>query len=159
MAKKYELDDLLRVRKIRKDRAERNLKQAKQLLKEAEQALVKAKQELEEYKIFVIKETRRLYDQILKKSINKREIDNLHFIVKELQDRIFDYQKRVEEAMLACDKAKENLDNCREELRLAERSIDKIQSMKDVWLEQVKKEEEMQADAEVEDLPVKRQRG
>ncbi|MDR3317321.1 MAG: type III secretion protein [Puniceicoccales bacterium] len=147
MAKKYELDDLLRVRKIRKDRAERNLKQAKQLLKEAEQALVKAKQELEEYKIFVIKETRRLYDQILKKSINKREIDNLHFIVKELQDRIFDYQKRVEEAMLACDKAKENLDNCREELRLAERSIDTIQSMKDVWLEQVKKEEEMQADA------------
>jgi chromosome segregation ATPase len=156
MAQKYELDDLLRVREIRKDRAEKNLKEAQQLLKEAEQAVVRAKQELEDYKIFVVKETKRLYDQILKKSINKREIDNLHFMVKELQNKIFDYQKRVEDALLACDKAKENLDNCREELRLAERNIDKIESMKDVWREQVKKEEEMKADAEIEDLPAKR---
>jgi chromosome segregation ATPase len=156
MARKYELDDLLRVREIRKDRAEKNLKQAQQLLKEAEQAVVKAKQELEDYKVFVIQETKRLYDQILKKNINKREIDNLHFMVQELQNKIFDYQKRVEDAILACDKAKENLNNCREELRLAERNIDKIESMKDVWREQVKKEEEMQADAEMEDLPAKR---
>jgi exonuclease VII small subunit len=156
MARKYELDDLLRVRKIRKDRAEKNLKEAQQLLKEAEQAVVKAKQELEDYKIFVVQETNRLYDQILRKSINKQEIDNLHFMVKELQNKIFDYQKRVEDAILACDKAKENLDNCREELRLAERNIDKIESMKDVWREQVKREEEMQADAEIEDLPAKR---
>ncbi|MDR1435151.1 MAG: type III secretion protein [Puniceicoccales bacterium] len=155
MAKKYELDDLLRVREIRKDRAEKNLKQAQQLLKEAEQALVKAKQELEDYKIFVVKETRRLYDQVLKKSINKREIDNLHFMVKELQNRVFDYQKRVEDAILACDKAKENLDNCREELRLAERNIDKIESMKDVWREEMQKEEERQMDAEMEDFTTK----
>ncbi|MDR2806675.1 MAG: type III secretion protein [Puniceicoccales bacterium] len=155
MARKYELDDLLRVREIRKDRAEKNLKRAQQLLKEAEQALAKAKQELEAYKIFVIKETQRLYNQVLKKSINKREIDNLHFMVKELQNRIFDYQKRVEDAILACDKARENLDHCREELRLAERNIDKIESMKDVWREQVKKEEEMQADAEMEDFTTK----
>jgi F0F1-type ATP synthase membrane subunit b/b' len=156
MARKYELDDLLRVRKIRKDRAEKNLKEAQQLLKEAEQAVVKAKQELEDYKIFVVQETKRLYDQILKKCINKGEIDNVNFMVKELQNKIFDYQKRVEEAILACDKAKENLDNCREELRLAERNIDKIESMKDVWREQVRLEEERQADAEVEDLPAKR---
>jgi chromosome segregation ATPase len=156
MARKYELDDLLRVRGIRKDRAEKNLKEAQQLLKEAEQAIVKAKQELEDYKIFVVQETKRLYDQILKKRINKSEIDNINFMVKELQNKIFDYQKRVEEAILACDKAKENLDNCREELRLAERNIDKIESMKDVWREQVKLEEERQADAEVEDLPAKR---
>jgi F0F1-type ATP synthase membrane subunit b/b' len=156
MARKYELDDLLRVRGIRKDRAEKNLKEAQQLLKEAEQAIVKAQQELEDYKIFVVQETKRLYDQILKKCINKSEIDNINFMVKELQNKIFDYQKRVEEAILACDKAKENLDNCREELRLAERNIDKIESMKDVWREQVKLEEERQADAEVEDLPAKR---
>jgi flagellar biosynthesis chaperone FliJ len=156
MAKKYELDDLLRVREIRKDRAEKNLKQAQQLLKEAEQALAKAKQELEDYKIFVVKETQRLYNQVLKKNINKREIDNLHFLVKELQDRIFDYMKRVEDAMLACDKAKENLDNCREELRKAERNIDKIESMKDIWREEMQKEEERQMDAEMEDLPAKR---
>jgi F0F1-type ATP synthase membrane subunit b/b' len=58
MAKKYELDDLLRVREIRKDRAEKNLKQAQQLLKEAEQALVKAKQELEDYKILGLRKRR-----------------------------------------------------------------------------------------------------
>ncbi|MDR2200605.1 MAG: type III secretion protein [Puniceicoccales bacterium] len=157
MAKKYELDDLLRVREIRKDRAEKNLKKAQQLLKEAEQALAKAQQELEDYKNFVIQETQRLYNQVLRKSINKREIDNLHFMIKELQDRIFDYQKRVEDAMLACDKAKENLDNCREELRKAERNIDKIESLKDVWREEMKKEEERQADAEVEDFTAKPQ--
>lgn len=155
MARKYELDDLLRVREIRKDRAEKNLKRAQQLLKEAEQAVVKAKQELEDYKVFVVKETQRLYDQVLRKKINKRDIDSLNFMVEELQNRVFDYQKRVEEAIFACDKAKENLNNAREELRLAERNIDKIESMKDVWREQVQIEEERAADAEVEDLATK----
>lgn len=155
MARKYELDDLLRVREIRKDRAEKELKKAQQLLREAEQAVVQAKKELEEYKIFVIKESQRLYDQVIRKRINKQEIDNLNFMVKELQSRIFDYEKRVEDAILACDKAKENLDQCREALRLAERNIDKIESMKDVWREQVRIEEERAADAEVEDLITK----
>lgn len=155
MARKYELDDLLRVREIRKDRAEKNLKRAQQLLKEAEQAVVKAKQELEDYKVFVVKETQRLYDQVLRKRINKQDIDSLNFMVEELQNRVFDYQKRVEEAIFACDKAKENLNNAREELRLAERNIDKIESMKDVWREQVRIEEERAADAEVEDLVTK----
>lgn len=155
MARKYELDDLLRVREIRKDRAEKELKKAQQLLREAEQAVVQAKKELEDYKIFVIQESQRLYDQVIRKRINKQEIDNLNFMIKELQSRIFDYEKRVEDAILACDKAKENLDQCREALRLAERNIDKIESMKDVWREQVRIEEERAADAEVEDLITK----
>ena len=155
MARKYELDDLLRVREIRKDRAEKELKKAQQLLREAEQAVVQAKKELEDYKIFVIQESQRLYDQVIQKRINKQEIDNLNFMIKELQSRIFDYEKRVEDAILACDKAKENLDQCREALRLAERNIDKIESMKDVWREQVRIEEERAADAEVEDLITK----
>ena len=155
MAKKYELDDLLRVREIRKDRAEKELKKAQQLLREAEEAVVRAKKELEDYKLFVIQESQRLYNQVMRKSVNKREIDNLNFLIKELQNKIFDYEKRVEDAILACDKAKENLDQCREALRLAERNIDKIESMKDVWREQMRIEEERAADAEVEDLVTK----
>ncbi|MDE6576154.1 MAG: type III secretion protein [Verrucomicrobiota bacterium] len=156
MARKYELDDLLRVREIRKDRAEKVLHEAQQLVREAEQAIVKAQQELEDYKLFVIQESQRLYDQVMRKSINKREIDNLNFLIKELQNKIFDYMKRVEDAILACDKAKEHLEESRKALREAERNIDKIETMKDVWREQVRIEEERAADAEMEDLPAKR---
>ncbi|MDR0351576.1 MAG: type III secretion protein [Puniceicoccales bacterium] len=155
MAKKYELDDLLRVREIRKDRAEKNLTQAQKLLKEAEQALAKAKQELEDYKLFVISETNRLYNQILKKSIKKNSVDALHAAVKELQNKIFEYEKRVEDAIVMCQKAKENLEKRREELAQAKRNIDKIESLKDKWREEVKKEEELQSDLEMEDFRVK----
>ncbi|MDR1458482.1 MAG: type III secretion protein [Puniceicoccales bacterium] len=154
-AKKYELDDLLRVREIRKDRAEKNLVQAQKLLKEAEQALAKAKQELEDYKLFVISETNRLYNQILKKSIKKNSVDALHAAIKELQNRIFEYEKRVEDAIVMCQKAKENLEKRREELAQAKRNIDKIESLKDKWREDIKKEEELQADLEMEDFRVK----
>ncbi|MDR2735546.1 MAG: type III secretion protein [Puniceicoccales bacterium] len=155
MAKKYELDDLLKVREIRKDRAEKNLTQAQKLLREAEQALAKAKQELEDYKLFVINETNRLYKQVLKKSIKKNSVDALHLAIKELQNKVFEYEKRVEDAMVMCQKAKENLEKRREELIQANRNIDKVESLKDKWREEVKKEEERQADIEMEDVKVK----
>ena len=152
---KYELEDLLRVRHIRKDRAEKELKEAKDLLVQAEQAVAKAKQELEDYKVFVKNETIRLYDEIMNKTIHRNDIDSLNFMIKELHSRIFEYERRVEAAIAECDKAKENVENKREALRQAERNIDKIQTLKERWIEEMKFEEERKMDAEAEDLVVK----
>lgn len=152
---KYELEDLLRVRHIRKDRAAKELKDAKELLVQAEQAVAKAKQELEDYKVFVKNETVRLYNEIMNKTIHRNDIDSLNFMIKELHSRIFEYERRVESAIAECDKAKENVENKREALRQAERNIDKIQTLKDRWIEEMKFEEERKMDAEAEDLVVK----
>lgn len=155
MAKKYELEDLLRVRVIRKDRAEKNLKQAKLLLEEAERAVAKARQELEDYKIFVKKEGDRMYNEIIKKSVHRRDIDNLHLKIQVLKNRVFEYERRVEMSIVECNKARENVENKRQELRKAERNVDKIESLKEIWIEEMKKEEERQLDLEMEDLIVK----
>ena len=155
MAKKYELEDLLRVRVIRKDRAEKNLKQAKLLLEEAERAVAKARQELEDYKIFVKKESDRMYNEIIKKSVHRRDIDNLHLKIQVLKNRVFEYERRVEMSIAECNKARENVENKRQELRKAERNVDKIESLKEIWIEEMKKEEERQLDLEMEDLIVK----
>ena len=155
MSQKYELEDLLRVRHIRKDRAEKELKQAKDLLLQAEQAVAKARQELEDYKQFVKNETVRLYNEVMNKRIHRSDIDGLNYMIQELQSKIFDYERRVDAAIAECDKAKENVENKREELRQAERNIDKINTLKERWLEEMKKEEERQMDAEMEDLVVK----
>ena len=155
MAKKYELEDLLRVRVIRKDRAEKNLKQAKLLLEEAERAVAKARQELEDYKIFLKKESNRMYNEIIKKSVHRRDIDNLHLKIQVLKNRVFEYERRVEMSIAECNKARENVENKRQELRKAERNVDKIESLKEIWIEEMKKEEERQLDLEMEDLIVK----
>ena len=57
---KYILEEMLRVRNLRKDAAEKRLKQAQKLLDEAKQNLEKAKEALEKFKVFIVEETERM---------------------------------------------------------------------------------------------------
>jgi flagellar export protein FliJ len=105
MAVEYALGDLLKVRHIRKDKAEKNVTQARRFLMEAQKVLQQTMQELEDYKVFVREETERLYSEIIKQSVRRRNIDDLHEAVKSLKTSLLDYEKRVENAQEECRKA------------------------------------------------------
>jgi DNA-dependent RNA polymerase auxiliary subunit epsilon len=156
MVTKYALGDLLKIRHIRKDRAEKNVTQARRLLMEAQKVLQRTMQELEDYRIFVREETERLYAEIIKQSVKRRNIDDLHEAVKSLKTSLLDYEKRVENAQEECRKAEENIEKRKEELALANRNIEKIEAHKSTWRLEVSREEELQADLEMEDFRVKK---
>jgi len=156
MAAKYALGDLLKVRHIRKDKAEKDVTQARRLLIEAQKMLQKAMQELEDYRVFVKEETERLYKEILRQSVRRRNIDDLHEAVKSLRTSLLDYEKRVENAQEECRKAEEHIERCKEALTLANRNIEKIEAHRETWRAEVSREEEFQADLEMEDFRVKK---
>ncbi|MDR2377376.1 MAG: type III secretion protein [Puniceicoccales bacterium] len=153
---KYALGDLLKVRHIRKDKAEKDVVQARRLLVEAQKILQKTLQELEDYRVFVREETERLYAEILKQSVRRRNIDDLHEAVKALKASLLEHEKRVENAQEECRKAEEHIEHCKEALAMANRNIEKIEAHKETWVAEVHKEEEFQADLEMEDFRVKK---
>ena len=68
---KYELEDLLKVRIIRKDKASDNVVKARRALQEAVELVEIRKKELEEFKTLRLREIERLYSNIMKKDIRK----------------------------------------------------------------------------------------
>jgi flagellar biosynthesis chaperone FliJ len=149
---KYVLEDMLRVRNLRKDTAEKNLKQAQRLVDEAKENIAKAEKELADFKIFIEKETERLYKKIMKQMVKKGSVDELHYAVKALKSKLLTYEQNVETARENLIKAEKNFEEKRELLQEASRNVEKIKSHKDEWMTQALKEEELVADKEMEEF-------
>jgi F0F1-type ATP synthase membrane subunit b/b' len=68
---KYILEDILRVRNFRKDVAEKNLTKAQHLVTEAEENVKRAEKSLENFKVFIVEESNRLYKKVLGQKVKK----------------------------------------------------------------------------------------
>lgn len=148
---KYVLADLMRVRVLRKDRAERELMQAKDLVEEAKKMVVQRENELKEYEIWVEKEIDRQYNEILKKMVNKGSVDDLGYNIKVLRGRTFEYAKRLSDAKEEVKKAEENLAQKHELMIQAERNLEKLEEHKKEWSEEQRLLEEVLSDREMEE--------
>lgn len=149
---KYILADILRVRKLRLDKAERELQQAKRLLNEAKENVNKAKKSLEDYKVFIEEETERLYNNIIKKQVHRGAVDDLHYELQALKNRLVDYEKNVENAVAEVLKAEQNCVEKRKLLDIANKNIEKLNSHKETWMAEALKLEEFNEDKELEEF-------
>lgn len=148
---KYVLADLMRVRVLRKDRAERELMQAKELVEEAKKMVAQRENELKEYEIWVEKEIDRQYNEILKKMVRKGSVDDLGYNIKVLRSRTFEYAKRLSDAKDDLKKAEDNLKQKHDILIQAERNLEKLEEHKKEWSEEQRLLDEMLSDHEMEE--------
>lgn len=153
---KYILEDMLRVRNLRKDTAERNVKQAQHLLEEANTNLQKAKKALEDYRVFVDEETERMYQKIMMQKIKRGAVDDLHYAIKILKNKLITHEQTVESEKENVKKAECNLEEKKELLNEATKNVEKIESHKEEWMKAALKEEEMVADKELEEFTPKK---
>ncbi|MDR2436367.1 MAG: type III secretion protein [Puniceicoccales bacterium] len=154
---KYILEDILRVRNFRKDVAEKNLTQAQRLVVEAEENVKRAEQALEEFKVFIVTESDRLYKEVIGQKVKKLSVDGLNAALRALKNKLFDYEKNVENEKENLEKAKKNLAEKRIALQEANKNIEKISAHKESWIKEAKHEEEMLADKELEEFTGKKQ--
>lgn len=152
---KYVLGDILRVRNLRLSKAERDLQQARRLLEDAKENEEKAKKAVEEYKIFIVSETDRLYNNIIKKQVRRGAVDDLHYELQILKNRLVDYEKNVDNAKADVQKAEQNCVEKRKVLDDANKNVEKLNSHKDVWMAEAIKQEEATEDKELEEFPGK----
>jgi type III secretion protein O len=149
---KYILEEMLRVRNLRKDTAERDLKQAQRLLEEAKENVNKAEKTLADFRIFMEKESERLYKKIIMQKVKKGSVDELHYAVKVLKNKLIGHEQNLEAAKDNLVKAEKNLEEKREALQEANKNVEKIKCHKEDWMREMTKEEELLLDKELEEF-------
>lgn len=152
---KYPLQDLLRVRVVRKDKATEEVLKAQRAVAEAMQFLEKKRQELEEFKQWRIDEIDRLYRCIMMKDIRKNAVDDLNFDLANLDNKLLEYRKRVDDATSAVRAAELVLHERQVVLQLKMRELQKIEEHKEIWVKEDKLLEESLQEKELEEFRVK----
>jgi len=157
---KYELQDLLRVRDLRKDRAQEDLLKAKREKQEAEKFMQEMQKKLEDFiekkPIFI----QRIYDRALEKVQFKRNyVDLVNLKVSKLDDcqmkLAIELEKAHNKYKLACEK----VETCTKALIKARVELSKIEEHKKIWVQETNALEELAQDKELEDFKTKSKNG
>ena len=140
---KYELQDLLRIRDLRKDRAQEALMKAKQALVEAENFLQKQKDKEADFIQKKPNFIKNIYDKMFQKvQFKKNYMDLINLKIGKLDQHQIKLAIEVEKAQNKCEEAHKNVINCTE-----------------IWTEEMKALEELTQDKELEDFKTKDQNG
>ncbi len=153
---KYELQDLLRIRDMRKDRAQKELFKAKKKLQEAEQFLQEKKDKEAEFiekKPFFIEQ---VYQNMLQKvQFKKNYMDVVNLKLGKLDEHQMKLAIEVEKAQNKYEEAQKDVATCQENLQKARVNLDKIEEHKKIWVEEQNALEELSQDKELEDFKPK----
>jgi type III secretion protein O len=152
---KYPLEDLRKVRVIRRDKTEEEVLKAKRALQEAIAFLEQKKQELEEFKKWRLEEIERIYARIMKKDVLKGAVDDIHFDLATLDNKLLEYRKRVDDAQGAVQKAEAFLHEKQIALQQKLRELQKIEEHKKLWTQEELAIQDALQEKELEDFRVK----
>ena len=157
---KYELQDLLRVRDHRKERAQEDLLKAKHARQEAElllQAMQKRLDDFIEKKPIYIQ---RIYDKALEKVQFKRNyVDLVNLKVSKLAECQMKLAIELEKAQNDYKAACEKVEDCAKTLMRAQVELSKIEEHKKFWQQEANALEELAQDKELEDFKTKTKNG
>jgi uncharacterized protein YbaP (TraB family) len=76
-----------------KHMAEKDLTQAQRLIVEAEENVKRAEQVFEEFKVFIVEESDRLYKKVIVQKVTKLSEDVLNAILSTLKNNVFNYEE------------------------------------------------------------------
>lgn len=157
---KYELQDLLRVRDHRKDRAQEALLKAKQVL---EEALKKVQLCQEKIDAFIKKKPdfiNVIYTKVMQKIQFKRNyVDIINLKVNKLEEHQLKLAIDLEKAHNNYNEAQKKVTEASQALKQAMLEKDKIEEHKKLWQEEVRILEEREQDKELEDFKTKEKNG
>ena len=152
---KYPLEDLLRVRNFREDNAANELTRRRREVEQAEQLVQQRKKELEEYIQWRIKREEELYQEVMQKPVQLKDLDDLKQDIQLLREKEHLYEDRIREAEKALADARQALDDAHAQYQAAVRDRQKIDEHKDLWAQETAKINEANAEKELEDFRVR----
>ncbi len=155
----YPLESLLSVRHHREEGAKRGVRLAEAALREADKAIVDRQRELEEYRLWRREEEDRRYDAILGQALSTRELDIFKAGLASLAEGERLKAEAVAKARKDAEAAAKELDKARAAAKQAQKNTAKIQTHKDIWQEEAKKDAERKEDLELEEFRPLSRRG
>ncbi len=150
---RYVLQDLLRVRSFRENRAARDVGAAKQAMEESRSLVERRQRESADYTAWREKREDALYQEVLGRVVRVGELEDLKSGVLTLREKELLLEQAVMEARAAERAARENLERAREAYAARVRDLRKIEEHRKAWMARELLEEERAADAEMEEVP------
>lgn len=150
--KRYILEDLLNVRRLREDDATRRLTQCQQAVEDAQRDLEQRQQQLADYKTWRIRRENELFGEIIDRTVHTRDLEDLRFRLQKLRDDEGDYEAREIEAQKQLHTAQEDLELARDQYHEAWRERDKLDQHKVTWLQEQRRQQEIYEEKETEDF-------
>jgi DNA repair exonuclease SbcCD ATPase subunit len=150
--RRYQLEDLVRVRQHREEQASEAMVRARRRLKEAQDAHLQAQKDLAEYTVWRVMEERRKLDGLMQRVLKLGEISDVRAEIALLREREFEFVDRVKKAEAAVSKAEEHLQDCRAKHAQAVRELEKLLEHKTTWQREDAVETERAEEAELEDF-------
>lgn len=152
----YALQPLLRIRKMREDRAAGELTAARQAVRVAEETLETRKKELDDFEQTKEERRDRIYDAIMGHPVTREQIDMANEGVARIDKEEAlrkDNMRRADAELKEREKA---ADVARDVFSLATRNRMKIDEHKAVWVAAEAAEDERRAEGELEDFTVRK---
>lgn len=150
----YELQELVKIRQIRENRASQEVAAKGKAL---EQAIVHAEQcrtELKEYQDWKTAERECIYQKVLRKAVERIELEKLRELLAALEEKETLIEKKVIMADKAIHDAQEALSVARENWRTCLNNLRKLEEHREIWAEGARIEEEREEQKEAEELRV-----
>lgn len=148
----YLLQDLVRVREFREDRASKALSRAQRLVEEAKKSLQEKEKQLKTYKIWQIEEEERLIQSIMLKKVQIGDIQDLRLDIVALKDKEFELIDSVKKAEAELDRALDELKRAQKKHIETVQDLEKLLEHRETWLEEEKAENELREELELEDF-------
>ena len=152
---RYVLEDLVRIRRLREDRAQREVVKRRHDVEKAFQLLVERKQQLSDYTGWRLEKEELLYGRVRNKVISLKDLDDLRAEVSFMRDQEAALAKAVQDAEAELRTAREGLERAKADYHLAVKESRKIDEHKTLWVAETNKEEEQAAEKEMEDFHTK----
>ena len=153
----YPLESLLSVRHFREEEAKRSVRYAELAVREADDEVLARKKALEEFRAWRTREEERRYDSIMNTVMSPRELDAFKAGLAALAAMDAEKEEDIRRAEKKAEECRKALDKAREAAKLALRNTAKIQTHKEIWAEEAKKDAEHREDLELEEFrPISR---
>ena len=149
------LHELLKVKNIREQTAETEVRKCKNRVEVAKQEMREKQQEFDEYVEWRGKEEKRLYDNIINMEVRQNDLDNLKKKVALLREKDITLQQAISEAEKKVSEAEQVLEEAREVHAKAMQAVQKFEEFTRVQDEEEKKEAERLEDLEMEEFTVR----
>ena len=149
---KYALEDLLRIRRWREEKAQREVVRMTSVLDQALHLVMEKEKRLSEFLRWRLQTEDRLFGEIVGKDVRQRNIEDLGLKISLMREDEAVHEKALQESREAARTAGKELDESRGRHRLAMKETQKILEHKRLWLAEAMKTEEQEIEKELEDF-------
>lgn len=149
---KYALEDLMRIRESRKDRAQGELADRRQREQTAARAVVQKREALEDVMRWRVEQQEILFQQVQSRVVKRKDLDDLWLKIDLMKEQEAAHARALQEAESALESARRELDHARQAYLQAFKELQKIEEHKRIWIEDALREADQAMETELEDF-------